>query len=358
MLMLVVLLAIGTFVQTARSTRRRSHWVVWALVAIGVVWFVVRPCPDLADRDLHDHQPAADHPARRHHPQGPRHPADPDQRRGLRAGPHRPAARLRDAGDQRRQHARPGRAAGHPAGRGDPAQAQRPAARAATRTTTVTTKVSDSLGRPAGGPGGPRAAHPRRAARSSPPPSWPRRPASTWSRPAGCGVRSASPSTAAPRRSPGATPRRCPRWSGSSTRGLIDFDLAVHLTRAVGQTMARLSDWEVSALLTRVLELARQETGDERPAGDRAPDDRGVLRAVRGAARLRLAAPPGRCGGPDGGAGRPRGGRAHRPGSRSASRTSSSSPRCPTSSPRSASATWSSCSRPAAPTSSPPRAAG
>jgi adenylate cyclase len=44
--------------------------------------------------------------------------------------------------------------------------------------------------------------------------------------------------------------------------GLIDFDLAVHLTRAVGQTMARLSDWEVSALLTRVLELAREESGD------------------------------------------------------------------------------------------------
>jgi adenylate cyclase len=45
--------------------------------------------------------------------------------------------------------------------------------------------------------------------------------------------------------------------------GLIDFDLAVNLTRAVGQTMARLSDWEVSALLTRVLELAREQSGDE-----------------------------------------------------------------------------------------------
>lgn len=45
--------------------------------------------------------------------------------------------------------------------------------------------------------------------------------------------------------------------------GLIDFDLAIHLTRAVGQTMARLSDWEVSALLTRVLNLARQEAGDD-----------------------------------------------------------------------------------------------
>jgi adenylate cyclase len=48
--------------------------------------------------------------------------------------------------------------------------------------------------------------------------------------------------------------------------GLIDFDLAVHLTRAVGQTMARLSDWEVSALLTRVLELAGDQSGDD---GDR-----------------------------------------------------------------------------------------
>ncbi|QIG46015.1 adenylate/guanylate cyclase domain-containing protein [Nocardioides anomalus] len=52
--------------------------------------------------------------------------------------------------------------------------------------------------------------------------------------------------------------------------GLIDFDLAVNLTRAVGQTMARLSDWEVSALLTRVLELARERAGDHEGAdGDR-----------------------------------------------------------------------------------------
>jgi len=52
--------------------------------------------------------------------------------------------------------------------------------------------------------------------------------------------------------------------------GLIDFDLAVHLTRAVGQTMARLSDWEVSALLTRVLELAREQTADpDDDSGDR-----------------------------------------------------------------------------------------
>ncbi|WP_193614946.1 adenylate/guanylate cyclase domain-containing protein [Nocardioides lijunqiniae] len=42
--------------------------------------------------------------------------------------------------------------------------------------------------------------------------------------------------------------------------GLFDFDLAVNLTRAVGQTMARLADWEVGALVHRVEEL---ESGDE-----------------------------------------------------------------------------------------------
>jgi adenylate cyclase len=45
--------------------------------------------------------------------------------------------------------------------------------------------------------------------------------------------------------------------------GLIDFDLAVNLTRAVGQTMARLADWEVSSLVQRVeeLEAGEQATG-------------------------------------------------------------------------------------------------
>jgi adenylate cyclase len=61
------------------------------------------------------------------------------------------------------------------------------------------------------------------------------------------------------------------RLVGLVDSGLIDFDLAVHLTRAVGQTMARLSDWEVSALLTRVLELAGEEAGGDSgaQAGDR-----------------------------------------------------------------------------------------
>ncbi len=41
--------------------------------------------------------------------------------------------------------------------------------------------------------------------------------------------------------------------------GLIDFDMAVTLTRAVGQTMARLADWEVATLVHRVQEI---ESGD------------------------------------------------------------------------------------------------
>jgi len=45
--------------------------------------------------------------------------------------------------------------------------------------------------------------------------------------------------------------------------GLIDFDLAVNLTRAVGQTMAKLADWEVASLVQRVeeLEAGEQATG-------------------------------------------------------------------------------------------------
>jgi adenylate cyclase len=42
--------------------------------------------------------------------------------------------------------------------------------------------------------------------------------------------------------------------------GAIDFDMAVNLTRALGQTMARLADWEVATLLQRVQEV---EAGDD-----------------------------------------------------------------------------------------------
>jgi len=41
--------------------------------------------------------------------------------------------------------------------------------------------------------------------------------------------------------------------------GALDFDMAVNLTRGVGQTMARLADWEVSTLVNRVEELAAGE---------------------------------------------------------------------------------------------------
>ena len=48
--------------------------------------------------------------------------------------------------------------------------------------------------------------------------------------------------------------------TGSVEQGAIDFDTAVRLTRAVGQTMARLADWQVATLTSRVEQL---EAGDE-----------------------------------------------------------------------------------------------
>ena len=42
--------------------------------------------------------------------------------------------------------------------------------------------------------------------------------------------------------------------------GAVDFDTAVNLPRGVGQTMARLADWEVSTLVSRVEEM---EAGEE-----------------------------------------------------------------------------------------------
>ena len=58
--------------------------------------------------------------------------------------------------------------------------------------------------------------------------------------------------------------------------GLMDFDLAVTLTRALGRTMARLADWEVGALAHRVLELAETEKSaadDRREAARRLVDE-------------------------------------------------------------------------------------
>lgn len=47
------------------------------------------------------------------------------------------------------------------------------------------------------------------------------------------------------------------------SEGLLDLPTAINLTRAVGQTMARLADWEVGALLARVdeLEASHEATG-------------------------------------------------------------------------------------------------
>ena len=54
------------------------------------------------------------------------------------------------------------------------------------------------------------------------------------------------------------------RLAGAVDRGLLDLDLAVTVTRAVGQTMARLADWEVGALVHHLqqLEQAGADTGD------------------------------------------------------------------------------------------------
>jgi adenylate cyclase len=50
---------------------------------------------------------------------------------------------------------------------------------------------------------------------------------------------------------------------GAVEQGAIDFDTAVRLTRAVGQTMAKLADWQVATLSARVeqLESGQEATG-------------------------------------------------------------------------------------------------
>lgn len=60
--------------------------------------------------------------------------------------------------------------------------------------------------------------------------------------------------------------------------GAIDFDMAVNLTRAVGQTMARLADWEVATLITRVEEM---EAGDQ-ATGSRLGSALRLVEAVNG----------------------------------------------------------------------------
>ncbi|WP_435747926.1 adenylate/guanylate cyclase domain-containing protein [Nocardioides sp. SYSU DS0663] len=50
--------------------------------------------------------------------------------------------------------------------------------------------------------------------------------------------------------------------------GLFDFDTAVNITRAVGQTMARLADWEVSAMVHRLDQLEREGSSLLAPEGE------------------------------------------------------------------------------------------
>ena len=53
--------------------------------------------------------------------------------------------------------------------------------------------------------------------------------------------------------------------------GTIDLDLAVSMTRALGQTMARLADWEVGSVRQRAEDLALQRS---RQAGESVDDSR------------------------------------------------------------------------------------
>ena len=94
---------------------------------------------------------------------------------------------------------------------------------------------------------------------------------------------------------------------------LIDFDLAVNLTRAVGQTMARLADWEVSTLVSRVDELAADPATDEGRTGSALRLIEQIKDPFEDLLDLRLAPPPRRRRGPGRGAAGQRGGPQHRP---------------------------------------------
>lgn len=62
------------------------------------------------------------------------------------------------------------------------------------------------------------------------------------------------------------------------TSGVIDFETAVRLTRAVGQTMARLADWQVATLSHRVeqMESGTEATGSRIGSALRLADQVGV----------------------------------------------------------------------------------
>ncbi|WP_110241710.1 adenylate/guanylate cyclase domain-containing protein [Nocardioides gilvus] len=51
--------------------------------------------------------------------------------------------------------------------------------------------------------------------------------------------------------------------------GTLDFDMSVAMTRALGQTMSKLADWEVAILVNRVEELAADEGGSRTATANR-----------------------------------------------------------------------------------------
>lgn len=65
---------------------------------------------------------------------------------------------------------------------------------------------------------------------------------------------------------------------GTVESGAIDFDTAVRMTRAVGQTMARLADWQVATLAPRVeqLEAGPEATGSRIGSALRLAEEVGV----------------------------------------------------------------------------------
>ena len=166
-------------------------------------------------------------------------------------------------------------------------------------------------------------------------------PGSPSSRPSGSGAPSASPRPTTRRRSAGRRRRARPGGRRSS-EGRLDFDTIVRMTRAVGQTMDRLAEWEVATLAALLEDAATGEPPSATAALRLVEDDRAGL---RGAAHLRLAAAPGRRGRPGGERSRARTRTSRWPRRRSGSPTWSASARSPTGSTTTRSATWSRSSR-------------
>ncbi len=75
---------------------------------------------------------------------------------------------------------------------------------------------------------------------------------------------------------------------GAVDGGLLDFDLAVATTRALGQTMSRLADWQVGTLLHRIEEIEEDHLDGVHDPGTR-PDPRTCSRTRTGRSQDRAA---------------------------------------------------------------------